>query len=191
MTEVPDLLASDAERERAVARLRRGASEGRLTVEELDERCARAYSARTRGELDALLGDLPRGSGDVQSAPPRPPLDPGGIGRQPFTFVFELPVPPAQALAEATQAIAPALARAGYELVERGERRLAFDYSYRPGWVALPVILFPGPGFLALLVKEHDRVAVEFEDGPSGGTRMVVHGRAPRRVRRAFAELRP
>jgi hypothetical protein len=85
--------------------------------------------------------------------------------------------------------MAPALARGGYELVGRHDRRLEFDYSYRPGWVAIPVILFPGPGFLALLVKEHDRVTVDFEPAPDGGTRLVVHGRAPRRVRRAFAEL--
>ena len=83
----------------------------------------------------------------------------------------------------------PALARGGYELVRRGDRRLEFDYAYRPGWVAVPVLLFPGPGLLALLVKEHDRVVVEFEPGPEGGTRLVVRGRAPRRVRRAFAEL--
>ena len=191
MPEPPDLLASDAERERAVARLRRGAAEGRLSVEELDERCERAYAARTRGELDALIGDLPAAGTAGHAPAPRTPLDPGGIGRQPFTFVFEHPVPPTHAMTEALRTMAPALARAGYELVDRGERRLGFDYAYRPGWVALPIIMLPGPGFLALLVKEHDRVAVDFEDAPGGGTRMVVHGRAPRRVRRAFAELGP
>ena len=51
------------------------------------------------------------------------------------------------------------------------------------------MLLFPGPGLLALLVKEHDRVIVELEPAPGGGTRLVVRGRAPRRVRRAFAEL--
>ena len=66
-----------------------------------------------------------------------------------------------------------------------------FDYAYRPGWVVVPVILMPFIGLLALLVKEHDRISVQFEDAPGGGTRMVVHGRAPRRVRRAFAELSP
>jgi hypothetical protein len=187
----PDLLASDAERERAVGRLRRGASEGRLTVEELDERCARAYAARTHGELEALLDDLPGGDTALQVPARRAPVDPGGFGRRPFTFVFEHPVTPARAIAEALRTMAPALAHAGYELVDRGERRLTFDYAYRPGWVALPVILVPALGFLALLIKEHDRVVVDFEDAPGGVTRMVVHGRAPRRVRRAFAELSP
>ena len=111
------------------------------------------------------------------------------MGRQPFTFVFPLGVAPEAAMDAALRTMAPALAHGGYELVGRHERRLEFDYSYRPGWVAVPVILFPGPGFLALLVKEHDRVTVDFEPAPDGGTRLVVHGRAPRRVRRAFAQL--
>jgi hypothetical protein len=191
LTEPPDLRASDAERERVVAQLRDHALAGRLTVDELDERCERAYAARTRGELAALLGDLPGARAASQAPARRAPADPGGIGRQPFTYVFEHPVSPARAMAEALRTMAPALGRAGYELVDRGERRLTFDYSYRPGWVALPVIFLPFVGLLALMVKEHDRIAVDFDDAPGGGTRMVVHGRAPRRVRRAFAELSP
>lgn len=188
MADAPDLRASDAEREAAVARLRRAAAEGRLTVDELDERCATAYAAQTHGELRALLADLP---GAHLPSAPAAPVDPGGIGRQPFTFVFALPAPPDTAIETALRTMAPALAHGGYELVGRHERRLEFDYSYRPGWVAVPVILFPGPGFLALLVKEHDRVTVEFEPAPDGGTRLLVRGRAPRRVRQAFAQLGP
>ena len=33
---------------------------GRLTTEDLDERIGRAFAARTLGELDALVFDLPR-----------------------------------------------------------------------------------------------------------------------------------
>jgi hypothetical protein len=55
----------------------------------------------------------------------------------------------------------------------------------------LPVLFAPVVGLLALLIKEHDRVVVDFEESGNGGTRLVVHGRAPRRVRRAFAELAP
>jgi hypothetical protein len=54
-----DVRASDAERERAADVLRRAAGEGRLTVEELDERLAAAYGARTRSELDELVRDIP------------------------------------------------------------------------------------------------------------------------------------
>ncbi|HEV3229750.1 MAG TPA: DUF1707 domain-containing protein [Solirubrobacteraceae bacterium] len=52
--------ASDEEREAATTELRRHAAEGRLTVEELDQRVETALVARERGELHRLLSDLPR-----------------------------------------------------------------------------------------------------------------------------------
>jgi hypothetical protein len=55
----PELRASDAEREAAAERLRRAGGEGRLATEELEERLGVAFSARTRGELDAVVADLP------------------------------------------------------------------------------------------------------------------------------------
>src|SRR3954447_27093735 len=56
----PDRMrASDREREEAVAVLRAAAAEGRLDLDELDERTATAYTARTRGELGAVLADIP------------------------------------------------------------------------------------------------------------------------------------
>jgi hypothetical protein len=55
-----DLRVSDAERDAAVERLRSAAHEGRLAPEELEERTGRALTARTRGELAAVLGDLPQ-----------------------------------------------------------------------------------------------------------------------------------
>jgi hypothetical protein len=51
--------ASDSEREAVVARLRHAAGEGRLTVDELDERIDAAYTAKTRAELEPLTADLP------------------------------------------------------------------------------------------------------------------------------------
>ncbi|MEO8969319.1 MAG: DUF1707 domain-containing protein [Solirubrobacteraceae bacterium] len=51
--------ASDADREKVVVRLRRAADEGRLHVEEFDERLGRVLSARTYGQLDATVSDLP------------------------------------------------------------------------------------------------------------------------------------
>jgi hypothetical protein len=55
----PDLRVSDADRERVAERLRDAAGEGRLTVEELDDRLERAYSARTGIDLAPLTADLP------------------------------------------------------------------------------------------------------------------------------------
>ena len=55
-----DVRASDAEREEVIAALRTHAGDGRLDVEELDQRIEAAYSAKTRRELVALTSDLPR-----------------------------------------------------------------------------------------------------------------------------------
>src|SRR4051812_26085105 len=55
-----DVRASDAEREEVVTALRAHAGDGRLDVEELDQRIGAAYSAKTRRELTVLTDDLPR-----------------------------------------------------------------------------------------------------------------------------------
>jgi hypothetical protein len=57
----PAWLAATADRERAVGVLRAGFAEGRLTQDELTDRVARAYAARTYGELWTLTADLPSG----------------------------------------------------------------------------------------------------------------------------------
>lgn len=62
--------ASDADRERVAERLRQAAVEGRLLAEELDDRLGVALSARTYGELDRLVADLP-GSRVAPTRPPR------------------------------------------------------------------------------------------------------------------------
>jgi hypothetical protein len=60
MTSAPETLrASDDERERTGALLREHCQHGRLSVDELADRLSLALAARTRGELDALVGDLP------------------------------------------------------------------------------------------------------------------------------------
>jgi hypothetical protein len=60
--------ASDAEREQTVATLRDACAEGRLSLEELADRTALAYRARTNAELEELTADLPASAG----APPPP-----------------------------------------------------------------------------------------------------------------------
>jgi hypothetical protein len=64
--EDPGFRASDREREDTVAMLREHQAAGRLDVDELEERVGAAYAARTRGDLTALLRDLP------SSLPARP-----------------------------------------------------------------------------------------------------------------------
>jgi len=53
------LRASDADRELIVDRLRAAAGEGRLAAHELEDRVGAALTARTYGELDATVRDLP------------------------------------------------------------------------------------------------------------------------------------
>lgn len=51
--------ASDADRERVAELLRRAAGEGRLRTEELEQRLEDAFAARTYGDLDRIVADLP------------------------------------------------------------------------------------------------------------------------------------
>jgi DUF1707 SHOCT-like domain len=55
----PRLRVSDVERERTAELLREHHAVGRLTAEEFQSRLDQVFAARTRGELDALLADLP------------------------------------------------------------------------------------------------------------------------------------
>jgi hypothetical protein len=54
-----DIRASDADREAVVTILRDAYSEGRLTLDESDERTTATYAARTWGQLQDLTEDLP------------------------------------------------------------------------------------------------------------------------------------
>ncbi|MBL1099640.1 DUF1707 and DUF2154 domain-containing protein [Streptomyces sp. 205] len=51
--------ASDAERERIAEVLREAVAEGRLDMEEFEERLDAAYTARTHAQLEPLVRDLP------------------------------------------------------------------------------------------------------------------------------------
>ena len=65
---------SDDEREQAVRDLTRHCGDGRLTLDELEERVAEAYAATTRAELDHALRQLPR-----PGAPPRETVIPNAV----------------------------------------------------------------------------------------------------------------
>jgi DUF1707 SHOCT-like domain len=56
---VASLRASDADREQVAERLRYAMAEGRLSGDELEQRLEALYAARTYGELDVVLVDLP------------------------------------------------------------------------------------------------------------------------------------
>ena len=92
---VADERIGDDEREHVVRELTRHCGDGRLTLDELEERSTAAYAALTRAELDHLLRDLPPG-------PPAPAAARSGEDRQvddvtiaPRTDVPHEPPPPA------------------------------------------------------------------------------------------------
>jgi hypothetical protein len=55
----PRIRASDADRERVATLLREHHAAGRLNAEEFHDRLDAAFAAKTLGNLDALLSDLP------------------------------------------------------------------------------------------------------------------------------------
>ncbi|MDT5027244.1 MAG: hypothetical protein QOE61_3670 [Micromonosporaceae bacterium] len=82
--------ASDAEREEFAYKIREAVGEGRLSLDEGDQRLAKVYAARFREDLPLLIRDLPPGSqgadrgaagGGRAEAPGRGP-GPWGRGRR-------------------------------------------------------------------------------------------------------------
>jgi hypothetical protein len=71
----PHLRAADTDREAVATALGQHMAAGRLTLAEFDERVARAWAARTYGELAELTGDLPA-SAPVPAPAPRPVASP-------------------------------------------------------------------------------------------------------------------
>ncbi len=66
MADRRDVRVSDNDREAAVARLLAAVDEGRLSLDEYNDRMSRAYTSVTFGDLDNLLLDLP---GDQTASP--------------------------------------------------------------------------------------------------------------------------
>ncbi|MCA1219964.1 DUF1707 SHOCT-like domain-containing protein [Streptomyces sp. 8L] len=64
--------ASDADRDRIADILKEALAEGRLDAEEHAERIDAVYRAKTVGELEPLVGDLPAASGAGRAAAPAP-----------------------------------------------------------------------------------------------------------------------
>jgi hypothetical protein len=78
----PHLRAADTDRAAVATALGEHMAAGRLTVDEYDERLARAYAAKTYGELAELTADLPTSKRHVPAprsagAQPAPMCAPG------------------------------------------------------------------------------------------------------------------
>ena len=178
--------ASDEDRERVAESLRADLLAGRLTLDEYEERLARAYRATTRAELGALAADLPRERAPAPAPRRRRPI----AGIRPFSVRLASHEPPALVIAEAMRTIAPHLLRSGYEMERPGESQLVFTRDRRPAWTILVAIFVFPFGLFALMHKR--RESQVFVNAISVGERRTlvdVVGVAPAGVRRALLEL--
>jgi len=89
------MLASTADRERALDVLRAGFAEGRLTKEEHEERVGRVYTSRTYADLAAVTEDLPGGQPPVQLYPPGAGQYPSAVPQYPPVIPRYPPAAPA------------------------------------------------------------------------------------------------
>ncbi|MEU6273578.1 DUF1707 domain-containing protein [Streptomyces populi] len=78
--ELPELRASDADRERVAEQLRDALAEGRLDMEEFEERLEATYAARTYGELTPITRDLPGAAAAPRVSMVKQPVDDGSWG---------------------------------------------------------------------------------------------------------------
>lgn len=85
-----ELRASDADRERVAEVLREAVAEGRLDMEEFDERLGAAFKSRTQGELQLLVRDLPVSPGAAPSVLPTPA---SADGVEPVNWASRVGVP--------------------------------------------------------------------------------------------------
>ncbi len=185
------LRAGDGDRAAVVHLLRAHHLEGRLTLDEFEERVEQAHGAVTLlelGDLHCDLPELPARRGTVVARGER------RVPRVPGTYSFvervELEVSPAVAREQAFEHIAPAMARSGYELSVVGGA-LMFRRRWRPTWTVLVAIFTFPIGLLALSYRNTDEVILEIQPAPhGGGTELIAHGVGPLGVRRAFATLR-
>ncbi|MGY4926138.1 DUF1707 SHOCT-like domain-containing protein [Streptomyces sp. 900105755] len=81
--DAPELRASDADRERVAEVLRDALAEGRLDMEEFEERLEATYQARTYGELTPITRDLPAATASPAAVSlGKPPATSGSWGNR-------------------------------------------------------------------------------------------------------------
>jgi Domain of unknown function (DUF1707) len=121
--ERPDLRVSDADRDAIMGELGEHFQAGRLDSEEFGQRLEAAASARTRGDLDRLMADLPR------AAPGQPPVPRARHG-----------VPVAVIVAMAVAAALALLAISG-EFAEHGSAHGHWGWGVTWWVIVIPVLL--------------------------------------------------
>ena len=103
-----------------------------------------------------------------------------------FDLEFETPKQQQEVLREALAACTGQLAANGYMLTSQSEVAITYHRKYRHwGVILLAVVFFP-IGLLALLITDDATITATIEpDDGSGGSVLVINGKAPKNVRRA------
>lgn len=135
---------------------------GRLDLEEFDARIGQAYAASTRGELDALLADLPAQGSSAGEHTAK--LWWPGVAS--FHIERHLRAGCEAAFEDALRLVVPRMAMAGFHLDNEAAPR---QLHFRSGHLRVGVLLHPAS---------------------DGGTIIAAFGEAPRAIRKAFAALR-
>ncbi len=147
--------------------LRAHCAAGRLEIGELEQRLGAALAARTMGELERLVEDLPgpRPIPTPAHEPASGKIKPGLPGLRGFRQCHDLSVERDLCFRQAIEHILPMMVAGGFEVISRIDQEL-------------------------LVFDRHDeRVVIAFTDSATGGTRLIVQGTARRRVRKVFARL--
>jgi hypothetical protein len=177
-----DLRASDADRELIVSGLRVHHAEGRLDEDELEERLAAAFAARTRGELTRLVADLP---------PPGRSTEATIVRSDASAVTVDGDTEAAWRLLQ--DRVVPALVSpGGYSVVgQHPPQMIVLEREYRPWWTwVLAVAVFP-IGLLALMIRSRERSVISIAGAGTGRAQIAVSGRARGPVMQALDRLRP
>ena len=149
-------------------------------------------AAVTVAEVSEFVSDLPPLSAPASRAPRTiaAPAKPGPIGVLPFTLRILVPARREEVRWQILRTIAPRLVDYGYELVTQSPTGLVFECKLRPPWTVLAAIFAFPVGLIALTVRRNERIVFSLEEASAGETDMIIHGNAPRRVRKAFLNLK-
>ncbi|TYB48587.1 DUF1707 SHOCT-like domain-containing protein [Actinomadura chibensis] len=79
----PDIRASDADRDRVAESLREHCAEGRISMDELQERLEAVYDAKTLGQLQEVTSDLPEEDLYQLPVPASQPKSTASVARPP------------------------------------------------------------------------------------------------------------
>ena len=161
------MAVSDEEREEVAEALRARWFAGHLQLADLDERTTAAYAAQARADLDALLADLPPVAPRRATPAPVAAEGPFWPGTRAFHHETVLREPRLIAFDQAVRHIGPTVERQGYVLLVADRPRL-LRFERQRG--ARPI-------------------SIAFLPAAHGATRLIAFGKAPARLRKAFAKI--